>query len=94
MGVLPVCMSVLHVCAVHLEFRRGHQGTSPRLESLMVTSPYGCWESNLGSLACPGTYSVDQIGLELRDIPASASQLLGLKTCATTAQLLYSCFMI
>ena len=29
---------------------------------------------------------VDQAGLELRDPPASASQMLGLKVCATTAQ--------
>jgi hypothetical protein len=33
-----------------------------------------------------GTYSVDQAGLELRNLPASASQVLGLKVCATTAQ--------
>jgi hypothetical protein len=31
-----------------------------------------------------GTHSVDQAGLELREPPASASQLLGLKVCATT----------
>jgi hypothetical protein len=35
---------------------------------------------------CPGTHSVDQAGLELRNLPASTSQLLGLKACATTAQ--------
>jgi hypothetical protein len=33
---------------------------------------------------CPGTHSVDQAGLELRNPPASASQVLGLKACATT----------
>ena len=32
---------------------------------------------------CPGTHSVDQAGLELRDPPASASWVLGLKACAT-----------
>jgi hypothetical protein len=32
---------------------------------------------------CPGTHSVDQAGLELRNPPASASQVLGLKACAT-----------
>jgi hypothetical protein len=31
----------------------------------------------------PGTHSVEQAGLELRNPPASASQLLGLKACAT-----------
>jgi hypothetical protein len=39
----------------------------------------------LYSLGCPGTHSVDQAGLELRNPPASASQVLGLKACATTA---------
>jgi hypothetical protein len=34
---------------------------------------------------CPGTHFVDQAGLELRKLPASASQVLGLKACATTA---------
>jgi hypothetical protein len=28
---------------------------------------------------CPGTHSVDQSGLKLRKLPASASQVLGLK---------------
>jgi hypothetical protein len=32
----------------------------------------------------PGTHSVDQAGLELINPPASASQVLGLKACATT----------
>ena len=32
----------------------------------------------------PGILSVDQTGLELRNAPASASQVLGLKACATT----------
>ena len=35
------------------------------------------------SPGCPGTHSVDQAGLELRNPPASASQVLGLKACAT-----------
>ncbi|GAB1297519.1 hypothetical protein APTSU1_001275500 [Apodemus speciosus] len=34
---------------------------------------------SLYSPGCPGTHSVDQAGLELRDPPASASQVLGLK---------------
>jgi hypothetical protein len=33
---------------------------------------------------CPGTHSVDQAGLELRNPPASASQVLGLKAWAPT----------
>jgi hypothetical protein len=43
------------------------------------------------SLCSPGypeTHSVDQAGLELRNPPASASQVLGLKVCATTARLI------
>jgi hypothetical protein len=32
----------------------------------------------------PGTPFVDQAGLELRNPPASASQVLGLKACAIT----------
>jgi hypothetical protein len=35
---------------------------------------------------CPRTHSVDQTGLELRNLPASASQVLGLKACGTTAR--------
>jgi hypothetical protein len=32
---------------------------------------------------CPGTHSVDQASLELRNLPASASHALGLKACVT-----------
>jgi hypothetical protein len=38
---------------------------------------------SLCSPGCPGTYSVAQAGLELRNLPASASQVLGLKACTT-----------
>ena len=38
---------------------------------------------SLCSPSCTGTHSVDQDGLELRNVTASASQVLGLKTCAT-----------
>jgi hypothetical protein len=41
---------------------------------------------SLYSPGCPGTHLVDQVGLELRNPPASASQVLGLKVCATTAR--------
>jgi hypothetical protein len=37
----------------------------------------------LYSPGCPGTHFVDQAGLELRNPPASASRVLGLKACAT-----------
>jgi hypothetical protein len=68
-----------------------HSGCSSRDMAL-----YG-WEKStlnlirdrvsLCSPGCPGTHSVDQAGLELRNSPASASQVLGLKACATTARL-------
>jgi hypothetical protein len=40
---------------------------------------------SLCSSGCPGTHFVDQAGLELRNPSASASRVLGLKACATTA---------
>jgi hypothetical protein len=45
---------------------------------------------------CPGTHFVDQAGLELRNpaASASASQVLGVKACATTAQLKYGGLMM
>ena len=39
---------------------------------------------SLNSPGCPGTLSVDQAGLELRNPPASVSLVLGLKACTTT----------
>jgi hypothetical protein len=42
---------------------------------------------SLCSPGCPGTHSVDQAGLELRNPPVSALQVLGLKACATTSRL-------
>ena len=42
---------------------------------------------SLCSPGCPGTHSVDQAGLKLRNPPASASRVLGLKVCTTNAQL-------
>jgi hypothetical protein len=46
--------------------------------------------SRQGFSGCPGTHSgthfVDQAGLELRNPPSSAFQVLGLKVCTTTAQ--------
>jgi hypothetical protein len=42
---------------------------------------------SLCSPGCPGSHFVDQAGIKLRNPPASASQVLGLKACATTTQL-------
>jgi hypothetical protein len=47
---------------------------------------------SLCSPGCPGTHLVDQAGLEFRNPPASASQVLGLKVCATTARPLFLFF--
>ena len=46
---------------------------------------------SLCSLDCPGTHSVDRADLEFTKIylPASVSQVLELKVCATTAQPLF-----
>jgi hypothetical protein len=41
----------------------------------------------LCSPGCPRTHFADQAGLELRNSPASASQMLGLQACTTTAWL-------
>jgi hypothetical protein len=43
---------------------------------------------SLYSPGCPRTHSVNQASLELRNLPASASQVLGLKACATTPGLI------
>lgn len=44
-------------------------------------------KASLYSSGCPAAHFVDQGGLELRDPPVSAFQVLGLKTWATTAWL-------
>jgi hypothetical protein len=44
---------------------------------------------SLCSPGCPGTHYVDQAGLELRNPPASASRVLGLKVCATMPGTVY-----
>jgi hypothetical protein len=38
---------------------------------------------SLSNYGPPGTHSVDQGGIELRNLPASASRMLGRKVCAT-----------
>jgi hypothetical protein len=47
---------------------------------------------SLCSPGCPGTHFVDRAGLELKNPPASASRVLGLKACATTPGLSYFYF--
>jgi hypothetical protein len=48
----------------------------------------------LCSPGCPGTHSVVQAGLELRNPPVSASQVLGLKVCATTPGFTYTFLLL
>jgi hypothetical protein len=44
---------------------------------------------SLCSPGCPGTHFIDQAGLELRNPPASASRVLGLKVCTTMPGILF-----
>jgi hypothetical protein len=48
---------------------------------------------SLYSPGCSGTHFVDQAGLELRNPPASASWVLGLKACTTMARLILFLFL-
>jgi hypothetical protein len=49
---------------------------------------------SLYSPGCPGTHFVDQVSLKLRNPPASASQVRGLKACTTTPGLFCFLFLI
>jgi hypothetical protein len=53
-------------------------------QSVLPGSRNGKDRVSLCSPGCPGTHSVDQAGLELRNLPASVSRVLGLKVCITT----------
>jgi hypothetical protein len=55
-------------------------------KNILFVCLFVCLFRDRVSLYSPGTYFVDQAGLELRNLPASASWVLGLKACATTAQ--------
>jgi hypothetical protein len=48
---------------------------------------------SLYSSECPGTHFVDQADLELRNLPASACWVLGIKVCATTPSLFTAFYM-
>jgi hypothetical protein len=58
------------------------------LVSVLVWFVLVLTQVSLCSPGCPGTHFVDQAGLEFRNPPGSASQVLGLKTCDTTTQLI------
>ncbi|GAB1285119.1 Protein tyrosine phosphatase receptor type N [Apodemus speciosus] len=55
-----------------------------RIPRLRPPEPHSRDRVSLCRPGCPGTHSVDQAGLELRNPPASASQVPGLKACTTT----------
>jgi hypothetical protein len=66
----------------------------PSITSPLSTCLFGDRVS-LDSPGCPGTHSVNQAGLELRNPPASASQVLGLKVCAISPLLrMFVCFSL
>jgi hypothetical protein len=61
---------------------------------LLLVFCFFCFQDrvSLYNPGCPGTHSVDQAGLELRNLPASASRVLGLKVCATMPGNFVFCF--
>jgi hypothetical protein len=81
--MFTVMPGFLHICTVNA-FR--HWAISPAPPQSFFF--FFFWDRvSLYSPGCPGTHFVDQAGLELRNLPASTSQVLGLKACATNAQL-------
>ena len=86
-GVWSVCMSVHHVCLVHIEVRRGSWSSwNWNLDS--YKTPCRCWARNpsllkgLLVLCRPGWSQTH------KDLLASVSQVLEFKVCTTAAQLL------
>jgi hypothetical protein len=65
---------------------RGHYSTHTGLSVVFFCFFFLVFRDrvSLCSPGCPGTHFVEQAGFELRNLPASASWVLGLKVCATT----------
>ncbi|GAB1300378.1 Lipase, member I [Apodemus speciosus] len=69
------CNFVSFPCRSYKDYKNGlcvdcgnfYKDSCPRLDRVSLYSP-----------GCPGTYAVDQTGLELRNLPASASQSAGI----------------
>jgi hypothetical protein len=68
-------------------------GSTARALNCQASSPLSHWKTFVGgyqdrvslcSPGWPGTHFVDQAGLKLRNLSASASRVLGLKACTTT----------
>jgi hypothetical protein len=80
--LMPFLPVTLFLCLkTHIKFKKWFYNILLREVCLFVFRD----RVSLCSPGCPGTHSVDQ-GLKLRNLPASASQVLGLKACATTAR--------
>jgi hypothetical protein len=87
--LLPWYKELLQRWNVSLSIRTSYSFTSLGFFCLLVFAfCFLCFQDrvSLYSSGCPGTHSIDQAGLELRNLPASASQVLGLKACATTVR--------
>jgi hypothetical protein len=82
-----VCMyACMHVC-ICFDAESHIAETGQNLTSFFFY--FFFWDQvSLYSPGCPGTHFVDQTGLELRNLPASASLVLGLKLCITMPGLL------
>ena len=84
----------IHACELPKEVLRTELwvSTTAVSSSNPWTFLFVCWLDWVGfletrficlAIGCPGTHSVDQAGLRLKDLPASVSRALGLKACAT-----------
>ena len=84
MCICPVVWETLFLIAIIK-----HQASLAQSICLSVCLSLVSFETMFLCSPCsPGVHSVDHAGLELKDPPASASRVLGLKVC-TTAWLIY-----
>jgi hypothetical protein len=90
-GVIDGCKPAYGFWEMIWEPLRDHLGFLTTEPSLRMPWQYFFFPDkvSLYSSGCPGTHSVDQAGLKLRNLPASASRVLGLKACATTHGLVF-----
>jgi hypothetical protein len=75
------------LCSIFISEQNYHKHTHTHTHTHIY--PFFCFFQDRVYLCSPGcsrTHSVDQACLRLRDMPPSASQVLGLKACANTAQ--------
>ena len=89
---LQVMLGVGHFGAVSCPHQQGAEALTAAVPVVFLWVMFVCLfvlrqGFSVYSPGCPGTHSVDQTGLELRNPPAFASQVLGLKACATTGRL-------